>query len=93
MECSTVFDETYRRYHEEIRQLDFLVKAEMLGVKTVDGALKIPLYDKIYSFGADGIVGEDGEDLTPIPIFRGLFPQYGMFGHDRNTPYRQTDCH
>ncbi|NOR24342.1 MAG: DUF3786 domain-containing protein [Desulforhopalus sp.] len=65
VERAKVFDETYRRYLQEIRQLDFLAKAEILGVKTENGALKIPLFNKIYRFGADGIVGGDGEDLTP----------------------------
>jgi hypothetical protein len=65
VERAKVFDETYRRYLQEIRQLDFLAKAEILGVKTENGALKIPLFNKIYRFGAEGIVGGDGEDLTP----------------------------
>ena len=65
VERSRVFDETYRRYLQEICQLDFLAKAEMLGVKSNNGVLKIPLFDKIYSFGTDGIQGDDGKDLTP----------------------------
>lgn len=65
LERPRVFNETYKRYLEEIRQLDYLAKAEVLGVKTRNGFLIIQLYDKIYSFGADGIVGDDGEDITP----------------------------
>ncbi len=60
-----VFDETYKQYLEEIRPLDFLARAEILGVTIDNGLLRIPLYDKIYRFGADGIVGNDGEKLTP----------------------------
>lgn len=65
VERGKVFDETYRRYLQEIRQIDFLAKAETLGVKTFDGMLRIPLYDKIYRFGTNGIDADDGEDLTP----------------------------
>jgi hypothetical protein len=65
VELSRVFDETYRRYLQEIRKVDFLAKAEMLGVKIGNGALQIPLYDKIYRFASTGIVGDDGEDLAP----------------------------
>lgn len=62
---SKVFDETYRRYVEEIRQLDFLAKADSLGVESENGALIIPLYNKLYRFSAEGISAEDGEELTP----------------------------
>jgi hypothetical protein len=65
VERSKVFDETYRRYIEEIRQLDFLAKADSLGVSSENGALLLPLYDKMYRLSADGIVGEDGRELTP----------------------------
>ncbi|MGB3210964.1 MAG: DUF3786 domain-containing protein [Desulforhopalus sp.] len=65
VERSKVFDKTYRRYLEEIRRQDFLAKAEALGVKKDNGTLKIPLYDKLYYFGSDGILSEDGGDLTP----------------------------
>ena len=64
VERSRVFDETYMRYLEEIRKVDFLAKAEMLGVKIGNKALEIPLYDKIYRFASTGIVGDDGKDLT-----------------------------
>jgi hypothetical protein len=62
---SKVFDETYRRYLKEIGQIDFIAKAEALGVETGNGALRIPLYDRMYRFTSEGIVGDDGEELTP----------------------------
>lgn len=65
VERSKVFDETYRRYLNEIRQLDYLAKSEPLGVSVENGALVIPLYDKIYRLNSDGIVGDDGNPLTP----------------------------
>lgn len=60
-----VFDETYKQYMEEIRPLDFLARAGILGVTIDNGLLRIPLYDKVYRFGTDGIVADDGEKLTP----------------------------
>jgi len=65
VERSRVFDETYMRYLEEIRKVDFLAKAEMLGVKTANGELKIPLFDKIYHFGSTGIISTTDNLLTP----------------------------
>ncbi len=65
VERSKVFDETYKRYIDEIGQIDFLAKADALDVSTENGALIIPLYDKIYRLNSDGIVGDDGKELTP----------------------------
>ena len=64
-ERSKVFDQTYRRYLEEIRQLDFLTKADALGVETQEGSLVIPLYNKKYLFNTEGITCRAGEVLTP----------------------------
>lgn len=65
VERSKVFDETYNRYIKEIRQLNFLAKADALGVSREGEALVIPLYNKIYRLSADGIIGDDGKELSP----------------------------
>lgn len=62
---SKVFDKTYQRYLQEIGQIDFLAKAQVLGVETGNGALRIPLYNKIYRFAGSGIISDDGDELTP----------------------------
>ncbi len=62
-ERSRVFAETYQGYLEEIRGVDLLARAEILGVAAEDGILVIPLYDKRYSFTAAGIA--ETESLTP----------------------------
>jgi hypothetical protein len=62
---SKVFDETYRGYLEEIRHIDFLSKADMLGLQRDNKYLVIPLYDKIYRFGAEGVIDIAGEKVTP----------------------------
>lgn len=59
-----VFDETYNRYLKEILQLDYLAKAEVLGVEVAKGSLRIPLYDKMYSFNTDGITAEGNGHIT-----------------------------
>lgn len=62
---SKVFDETCRQYLEEIRQLDFLAKAGVLDLQTDAGKLIIPLYDKIFRLGVDGITRDDGKEISP----------------------------
>jgi len=65
LQRARVFDETYKKYLQEIKSIDFLARAEILGVTRENELLRIPLYDKIYCFGAGGIVSEAGEELTP----------------------------
>lgn len=62
---SRVFAETYQSYLAEIRKIDFLSRAEVLGAVAEDGALIIPLYDKVYTFTREGITAPGGERLTP----------------------------
>jgi hypothetical protein len=64
-ERAKVFDETYRRYLKEIQRIDFMAKAGALGLTIDNNSLQIPLYNKMYRFGADGIVGDELEVLTP----------------------------
>jgi hypothetical protein len=64
-ERAKVFDETYRRYLKEIQRIDFMAKAGALGLAIDNNSLQIPLYNKMYRFGADGIVGDELEVLTP----------------------------
>jgi len=65
LQRAKVFHETYTQYLEQIRKLDFLARAEILGAKIDNGLLRIPLYNKVYRFGPDGIVGNDREEITP----------------------------
>lgn len=62
---SHVFAETYQGYLAEIREIDFLSRAEILGLVEENGALIIPLYDKVYTFTREGITAPGGERLTP----------------------------
>lgn len=62
-ERSRVFAETYQGYLADIRKIDFLARAPILGVVEENGALLIPLYDKRYTFTAEGIA--ESKALTP----------------------------
>ncbi|RKZ92435.1 MAG: hypothetical protein DRQ43_09035 [Gammaproteobacteria bacterium] len=65
MKKSTVFEETCQQYLAQIRQVDFLAKAEILGVNRDKDRLIIPLYDRIYSLSAEGLSEKGGGKITP----------------------------
>lgn len=65
MQQSPVFEQTYQHYISEIRQIDFLARADLLGAKVENGALVFSLYDKTYVVSGDGVAGYDGEKVIP----------------------------
>ena len=64
-ERAGVFEETYQNYLEQVRQVSFLDKAEMLGVEKDGDRLVIPLYDRIYFFSTTGLSEKKGRKITP----------------------------
>jgi len=64
-ERAAVFEETYQNYLEQVSQMSFLDKAEMLGVDKDGDRLVIPLYDRIYFFSTAGLSEEKGREITP----------------------------
>ena len=64
-ERAGVFEETYQNYLEQVRQVSFLDKAEMLGVEKDGDRLVIPLYDRIYFFSTAGLSEKKGRKITP----------------------------
>lgn len=60
---SAVFDETYNKYLTEISQIDFLKKADALGVERDGECLLIPLYGQQYRLSLSGLE-KDGESVT-----------------------------
>jgi len=64
MEKSRVFEETYRKYLAEIGTIDYLAKADLLGVERDGDKLIIPLYDRCYRVSAAGISSVTGEETT-----------------------------
>jgi len=65
MKRSAVFEETCQHYLDQTRRIDFLAKAEMLGVDIDGDSLIIPIYDKIYIFSEEGLRETKGEEITP----------------------------
>ncbi len=60
MQKATVFDQTYQRYLAEIGRIDYLSRANLLGVEVAGEALVIALYDQTYSVSSQGIEGLGG---------------------------------
>jgi len=65
MKRSAVFAQTYQYYLDQINQIDFLARAEMLGLKKDGVSLVIPLYDKVYFISSEGLREENGAEITP----------------------------
>jgi len=65
MDQSPVFEQTYTRYLSEIGSIDYLAKAEMLGVEKQGESLVIPLYNRKYRVSAGGITAGEGEIVPP----------------------------
>ena len=64
---SDVFKQTYEKYLHQIRQIDFLAKANVLGLERDNDSLIIPIYNTCYRFNSNGIVTEDDKELS-VPL-------------------------
>jgi len=64
---SDVFKQTYEKYLNQIRQIDFLLKANVLGLEREKDSLVIPVYNTYYRFNSNGIVTEDDKELS-VPL-------------------------
>jgi hypothetical protein len=65
MQQARVFAQTYQHYLAEIRKIDFLGKAEALGVARQEERLLVPLYNTVYCCSRDGIEGPEGAQVSP----------------------------
>ena len=63
MQRSSVFEETYQNYLQQIKTINYIARADMLGVNSAGSDLEIPLYDSVYLLSGDGIEAVDG---TPV---------------------------
>ena len=59
-----MFEDTYRNYLTEIGNIDYLAKADLLGVERDGDRLIIPFYDRRYLVSAAGIFPVDGGETT-----------------------------
>ncbi len=64
MEKSTVFEQTYHHYLAQISRIDYLARADLLGVETDDESLIIPLYNRLYAVSGSSIEGLDGAKIN-----------------------------
>jgi len=87
MDQSPVFEQTYTRYLAEIGSIDYLAKAEMLGVEKEGKSLVIPLYNRKYRVSAGGITGGEGEKVPPA--VRVILGRYVL--HCRGLDSREDD--
>ncbi|MEJ2135269.1 MAG: DUF3786 domain-containing protein [Desulfofustis sp.] len=60
MQKAAVFDQTYRQYLAKIGAIDYLSRADLLGVEVDGSALIIPLYHRSYAVSSKGIEGLGG---------------------------------
>lgn len=60
MQKSNVFEQTYQHYLFELSRIDYLARADLLGVETDGEMLIIPLYDQLYAVSRAGIEGRCG---------------------------------
>lgn len=75
MKQSRVFEETYQGYLAAVRQIDYLSRADLLGVQQENGALVIPLYDQLYFFSESGVGESTGAAEVP-PAVRVILCKY-----------------
>ena len=64
LEKSAVFEQTYRHYLAEIGTIDYLARADLLGVEADGEKLIIPLYNRTYSVSPTGINPRGGAALN-----------------------------
>lgn len=65
MQRSHIFEETYQLYLRELVHTDFAARADLLGVKSENGGVRVPLYDRDYFVSKEGISDPDGLEVNP----------------------------
>ena len=63
-EKSAVFETTYGRYLEQLAAIDYLDRADRLGVEVADRELVIPLYGTPYVLSREGVRSLDGQPVN-----------------------------
>ncbi len=61
---SEVFQQTYHSYLAQINEIDFLAKADILGLEKEGNKLLVPFYNKTYSFSKNGIELQNGKTIS-----------------------------
>ena len=61
---SEVFAQTYQEYLRQISQIDFLAKADILGLERAEEVLHIPVYNSLYRFTQNGIETDESGEIS-----------------------------
>ena len=64
MKKARVFETTYRRYLEQIADIDFLSRSGILGARVVGEALEIPFYGEPHRVSTAGVFNAAGQRAT-----------------------------
>ena len=64
MKKAEIFETTYRRYLEQIADIDLIAKSGTLGAEVSDDALLIPFYGKPHRVSKAGVVDAAGQKAT-----------------------------
>jgi hypothetical protein len=88
MEKSAVFEETYLHYLAEIGTIDYLARADLLGVEADGEALIIPLYNHTYAVSPTGINARGGASLNDA--VRVILAKYVLTCPDLLPPLSNT---
>lgn len=91
---SDVFQRTYESYLKQINEIDFLAKADILGLEREGDRLFVPVYNSIYPFTKDGIELQNGEKLSAalqVMICKYILtaPMEPVAGESILQPYRE----
>lgn len=91
---SEVFKQTYDNYLSQIRQIDFLAKANVLGLERDGDSLIIPVYNTLYRFNSDGIVTDGDKELSAalqviLCKYILIAPMEPIASENRWQPYRE----
>lgn len=91
---SEVFARTYEDYLRQICRIDFLAKADILGLEREDDTLIIPIYNRLYRFDSSGIKSSDEKELSPslrVMICKYILtcPMVPMAMNNTLQPYRE----
>ena len=82
---SPVFEETCRNYLRQIGEIDYLARAELLGLATSGHSLVVPLYDRRYLVSPDTIDVLDSEQ-EPTPAVKVIVSKYVLHCQLKEVP-------
>ncbi len=91
---SPVFAETYQFYLDQIDRVDYLGRAEMLGLKTDGDCLIVPVYNNLYALSSKEVKDLKGKETTPalrVMICKYIlhYTEEALNGEDKFVTYRE----